>query len=288
MSKTLPIAAPLNMERVVVAVLLSSKTSSEALKRLYQEQKLTDSPLTLQVLCDKAGMPSTGYLSDVLSGRRTLHPKYRRGIAKAFALTGPAARALSAQVLLDHEKDQECRRKLTARLARLHKALRIDRQNPPSKIRDFFFAGEVFCAFGLYRNKPSVKDLLGYFGSERERDVHAALATLERLGAARLEEDETYTTLHPGVIFGEETNGAAHINFLKLALNDAVANVERWFPAKDRSHFGSSIISVRAADYEAKLRRIKTDLLVAQADLESGDADLLIHFNVQIYPVSSP
>ena len=274
------------MDKVAVAILLSAKSSSDALKRLYVERKFDDKSISMQTLCDAAGISSTGYLSDVLSGRRKLHLKYRRGITKAFKLGGAAARCLQTLLALDHEKDDARRAKLERRLTLLRKALRIERPPMAPELAELFLAVEVFCAFGLYQNRPTGDDLIGYFGPDRTKDIEAALQLLERLGMVRLEASGRYALLSEQVLFGNRPGSLTAVDFLKLALNDAAANVERWFPAKDQSHFASIIISVNYADYMTKLKKLKTDLLVTQADLESGAADRLVRFNIQVYPIA--
>lgn len=98
------------------------------------------------------------------------------------------------------------------------------------------------------------------------------------------EPDGSFRSLTDHFLLGEAEADFSHIEFIKLALAHADKSVEKWFPQKNKSYFVSSILSVKMKHFEETVESLKSKLLLVQADLESPDADSLIHFNVQIYP----
>ena len=72
--------------KIINALMLESPDSSGILARLHRLQKGRSSKWSMQPICRKVGIPSTGYFSDVVKGKRSLHPKYLSRISKAFGL----------------------------------------------------------------------------------------------------------------------------------------------------------------------------------------------------------
>lgn len=273
-------------DRAAITILLNALTASDALQRLYHALKQRDPAVTLKFLCKRAGIPSTGYLSDIVHGRRRLHPKYRAKIARAFGLSGQAERCLNTMLALEGTKGEEARRALADELALVRKSLAIPRRTLPSGTRDLCLAIEAFCAFGLFANQPSFDDLVAYFGEPRAEEVRGAVTTLKALGLVK-EEGRHFVPLTTGFLF-DQGNGIDHVDFLKTMIADGAASAEKWFPKTADAYFAASIISVSAVTYREKLARLKEQMLMAQADLESSDADRLIHFNIQVYPIGEP
>jgi hypothetical protein len=194
---------------------------------------------------------------------------------------------------IDNERDAPKRAKLLGRLGLVRKALMVTvkplgamaESGAQNDVADLFFALQLFCAFGLFANKPTTADLVRYFaGTEAPAAVDAALAALVGLGLVR-RIDERWGLLSEQIVFSEDEKGFSHLDLLKRGLAHAAAHVEEWFPRKTSSHFESSIISVRRERFQKLLPEMKSRLLLARSDLEAGDADMLISFNVQIYPL---
>lgn len=232
--------------------------------------------------CAKAGISSTGYLSDVVNGKRKLHSKYGIGIAKAFGLSREEARCLRLMVDLDNTADPSQRARIEGKIALAKKVLRIAKR-PLAKLYEMFFAMEVFCAFGLYKNRPTQEQLVSCFGQAHAADVGAALAVLEGMGLVR-RNDGIFEPIDDQVFFAGDAGPEQHVKFLKQAMAHAVANLDRWFEERALAHFHSSIISVKRSEYLKLLPQLKSRFVDAEASLESSDADLLIRFNVQMYP----
>ena len=267
--------------------LFAAENSSQALRNLYRLRKAANAKHSLAFFCREAGIPSTGYLSDVLSGKRTLATKYKRPIIAAFGLKAERARFLRLLIDRDNEAQGKRRRQLEQKVALARKALKITFRRIPGELQGLFTALEVFCAFSLFRNRPTLTDLTGYFGDGRRGEVEAALATLTGLKLIAVDEEDPtrHRLLTDHIVFSEGTEGFSHVEFLKLALANAVDEIGYWFPKKDESYFSSVTMSVNRQQFRKVLGELKQKMLLTQAELESPEADSLVRFNVQIYPL---
>lgn len=268
-------------------IILKAETSADVFKAIYQLRKAEDKKYSLSYFCKKAKIPSTGYLSDVIQGRKTLHLKYTRSISSAFGLKGNEAKYVGILIAIDNESNSDALEKLHTKKALLKKDLNVSIKPMSSQMAGLLSAVEVFCAFGLFNNRPTVRDLQKYFGPSAKADVKYALDALRELGIVELSPEGQYTLLTEQIQFREDMKGFSHIDFLKQAIRHATQNVEQWFPHSAQTHFESSIISVRAADYHQLLPDLKSRLSLIQSGLESGQADTLIRFNIQVYPIGT-
>jgi len=285
-------------------IIHSATSSSEALRGLYQLAKQGNKNRSLAYYCKRAGIPSTGYFSDVLSGKRTISAKYRIAIARAFDLSSAAAACLRLLIDIDNATLQERIAALRIKLSANKKLLKISYLALPtestapigsndatddtdaSDARALFEALDVFCAFGLFRNRPSKAELQGYFTQPNAPNTDKSLRLLASLGLIK-EDGDRYTVLLDHVIFGSEKGRISHIDFLKMAIAHASENVAAWFGRTDQAYFTSTVASVKRESYAAALQDLKTKMLLTQSELGSDEADMLVRFNVQIYPIGS-
>jgi uncharacterized protein (TIGR02147 family) len=259
--------------------------STEALRTLYQQAKASHPSCSLAYLCKKSGISSTGYLSDVLKGRRTLNKKYFAGLCKAFGLTANASICLRLLLDIDHEKDENKKKSLKIQLTMAQKSLNVSYHSLDSLTRELFDALEVFCAFGIFHNSVTLAQIHAVFSKTRSSEsIDASLEYLKTLGLVKNNESSLVVT-QEHVIFQQVAGGIAPTDFIRLALAHAMANVEQWFPSPQSAFFTSTMLSVNKKNFESLLREFKAYTLSTQASMESKDADTLVRFNVQVYPM---
>lgn len=240
----------------------------------------------MSFLAKRIGFSSTGYLSDIISGRRKISLKYQTKIAHGFNLSGNQSDYLKDLIRKDHEKINKKRLKIEERLKARKKSLLTRRIAAPKQKNSIFQALEVFCAFGLFKNSPSYFELRDYFSKISESELRDSLLTLKEIGLIKKDRhSDHYKLLADQVLFDEEQGGLSHIEFIKQSLLQATQQVPSWFSEKKRSSFVSSVISVDKDEYQRKLAEIKRSLTQFQSDLESHNANSLVRFNVQIFPI---
>lgn len=260
--------------------------SGEALSFLFSQAKEKEPSFSLATLCERASIPSRGYLSGVINSRRPLHRKYRPAIAKAFGLRGTAAQFLLTLMALEDAVDSTNQAKLERRLARLRKALDIKSLPFVTEIEreNLSFVAEVYCAFGLFKNSPTEEDLIDYFGRRHETAVISALDALMQQHLVQLD-GLRYILNETHVMFGAPNDSNGLMRFIQSEFKTASRAVPTWFNRREHAHFESAIISVRMSQFRQLLPLIKDVLARSRSQMESGDADSLVRFCCGIYPI---
>ena len=270
------------------SALAGAKTSQQAIRNLYDLWKRTHPRFSLTILCKRANISSKGYLSDVMSGKRTLNMKYRNSITEAFQLERENAHYLKTMIALDAAKTPAKKAQLTRKLSIAKKTINVQFLSMSHQYAGIFQALEVFCAFGLFQGKPTKAELKRFLSDFSATQLNESLALLMSMKLIEPGSKDDFKSLTEHFLLGEAAADFSHAEFIRLALAHAADNVAVWFPQKNRSYFVSSIVSVQMAHFEQVLEGLKSKMLLVQAELESSDADSLVRFNVQIYPTRSP
>lgn len=269
-------------------VLASIETLSTAISELYAHFKAQDAKYSLSYFCRRAGIPSTGYLSDVIAGRRRLNKRYVCKLAEAFGLVRQQADFFYALHALDCAKSEEDRLKLTAAVERHRKVLAaMQTKLPSSGVEQLFFALEVFGAFGLFGGRPTTLQLKTYYKGRCALDkVDAATKLLVSMGMIEATSDGAWQPCANYVLFSESHMDVSFVDYVRMAIEHASKNVATWSPRRELSHFEAAVLSVDSKRWQEKLAAFKDDLLSIQTDLVSDNADMLVRLNVQAYPLS--
>ncbi len=272
------------MDDELRSALAEATTASAALSAAMRLGKAKNAKLTLGFVARRAGIPSTGYLSDVMSGRRRLSHKYREGLFAAVGVEGTGADLLRVLCALEDEPDEEERSKLEREREALRKFLRQQSRSMPERLAGMFFAFEVFGALGLSGQRASRAQLRAFFGAGRGVEIERALAILLQAGLVERRGEDFHAVTDQINFFGGE-DGMSHLDYLTMALRDAEKRVSDWYGKKDESFFSSSIISVKDSTYRAALPSIKDGIRRMESEIESGEADRIVRVSVQIYPL---
>ena len=281
-------------ESIKNRIVALAESPGEAIAGLYLFLKPRDKKYSLAFICRAAGIPSTGYLSDICRGKKVLHQKYIGGIITAFKLEEHAARRL--YLLLERQKPTEIAidQNVESELHTLSKTLLTKHEQFPTMDNGLSLTLVVFGAFGIFRNTPSTQNLIDFFADYSPETIERALATLEQQGliAAQLRRKKPFSTraqvwsiIDNQVLFGAGKGLPSHLEFLESSLAEATTTLEHWFDKPRESHISATIISVSKKVYEEKLQTMKADLIAMPSALESSEADTLIRFNIQIFPI---
>jgi uncharacterized protein (TIGR02147 family) len=273
------------MDKKITDIFLECKNSTEALQQLYNLFKERDHRFSLQLICSRAEISSRGYLSQVLSGKRTLSVKYRESMPRAFRLDELHTAALQTLIDLDCETDSDKIKALQEKLRTDKLALKVSFAVLSNNFAKNACAFEVFCAFGFFSNNPTFENLVELFGIDRKKSVEEALIMLEQEGYIS-KKRTSYFLNTQSLIFDRGEEGSTRTVFLKTALEDALHHLPKWINRTSEAHFESGIVSVTKKDYLRILPEIKNLIVKYQVDMESAEADTLVRFNIQIYPAT--
>jgi uncharacterized protein (TIGR02147 family) len=271
-------------EKAYQDAVLNASSGVEAIQKLIQLAKSFDAKVSLSYLCRRLGLSSKGFLSDVMNGKRSLGEKHWSDFADLFKLDTSIREILFLLLRLDNEKDADQKRLLTEEISFKRKAANYSEKILSNKLRGMFFAFDVFCAFGLFKNEPTKDELRRYFGTARGVELEVALNILLTLDLIEKIENGRYRIRNYNIRFSDSEDGLSHLDFLKESIEDARRSVEKWKEKRDESIFSSYIISVKQEHYRKVVDKLRRDLLEIQSGLESAEADLLVRFNIQVYP----
>lgn len=266
--------------------LLEAKDYSDAFRRLYNVAQGANPRISLAFICRRLALKSRGHLSDVLNGRRRMGRDRFDKIVSYFKLDDVETAFLKALRDLEYAKSSDALHAANQRVNHLRKVLTVSYEILPDQLMDLFFAFKVFAAFGLFGHKATLKQLVDFFGAERKKDIEAALKKLVLLNMC-VSKDSWFEVNQNIVLFNATGDGLSHTQFIKQTLMDAALGVEQWFSKPTQSRFHSTILSVNREKYTKYLQELRTRLIEDQTNLESSDADMLVHYNIQIYPVES-
>ena len=267
-------------------ILLKAQDPAALFRALHELRKQQHKYFSIGYISRECGIPSRGYVSEFLNGKRRLNERYWAPVIRCFGLKGRFAEIAQLMFALEDEKDPSTRTSREQRLISLRRSIQNDVGSMPRKLQGLFFAFEVFCAFGLFRNQPSKEELKRYFGREFALEVEYALSALLTIDLISLDSETQRNTLKQSFVrfHDSEDDGLSHYNFLRYAVKDAEAKLKQWHKHED-ALFESTVISVRRDSYREFLQKYFEELVVTVRELESPDADTIVRFNVQIYPV---
>lgn len=273
---------------IVNSILLQSKSSSEMIDRIFKESRKHDSSQSLAKLAKFAGIASRGYLSEVCSGKKTLHTRYVNKLGGALSLSALQTKFLFKQILKERGGVVMNEAKLNAELAKLKKALMTSYTKLPDSFADNPKVLEIFCAFGLFGNRPSEEDLISYFGARHRSRIEDAIEKLQVAGLIREVDLHLELVENADYFFNQPGSAKKYIRILKNALKETQAKLPIWFERRDESLFDTTVISTTTRHYHEALNKFRGYLCEAKADMESQEADILIRLNVQVYPLHEP
>lgn len=265
---------------------LTADKPSTIFRALFERKKQTHPHFSIAQLCKACGIPSRGYLSEFLNGKRRLNSRYWKSFIKCFGLTGRLATAGQLLFEMEDTDDEGERRVLQEKLESLRRSFKKVEESFPSRLHGMVFAAEVYCAFGLYGNNPTKEQLKGYFGRSRALDVEYALACLMGIEVIGLNtETQRYFIRENTIRFTDsEDSGLTMSSFHEYAVQDAERAFKKWFASQD-AYFETIMISVKKNRLPEFIEKVKDHSILAAQEVESTEADILIRFNVQIYPL---
>lgn len=260
----------------------AQRTHQKLIRALYQDGKSKNRKFSLSFLCRRAGIPSKGYLGDVMKAKRKLNLKYALKLGQAFGLSGSHLKFFILIVSRDQEHDPVVREKIERALASTEKRLHI-RRVPLKSTLNLRLISRIFGLCGVIKPPITVRKLHAALPELSESAIDKALGQLVLVGALTEENAEFQIT---GAQFMFPTGNEPRVvnDFFRDSLSEALSVVPKWLTRPKESFFQSTVLSVKKAVYQEKLEEIREFFDGIQSDIESNDADSVVYFNIQIYP----
>jgi len=124
-----------------------------------------------------------------------------------------------------------------------------------------------------------------FFGKSRYQEVDQALLQLQKGGFTIRENDYFSLAGSQHVIF-ENCTDDDHMQFVKSSIADAGKKIDSYFGENKSTLFQSMILSVNCKNLPEFIAKLRQESIRWQTEIESPDADTLVRYNMQIYPVT--
>lgn len=265
-------------------IFTQAEKSHQLLKHLYKAHKNKNPKFSLQYICDRIGLPSKGYLGDVMSGRRRLSVIHAKKLALVFSLEGLEKKIFLNLVQKESERSPTKIKVLEKQIRSLKSQLTQGFSNFPQEVSQHLLFTRVFCAMGMFSESPTRQMLHQMFSPIPAAEIENIINQLIELKAISENKDKLVLSSSE-VIFGINKSPAETINYIAEFIGHAKDQVKVWHSNREESYFSSSLVSVRKKDFIEKLPLIRDFFESLQTELEvPANADELVHFNVQIFP----
>lgn len=257
--------------------------------RVIKHRQQSESWKTLSWYSRKLGLKSRSNLSEALKGIRSIKQEHWRPLLDLLELNQDQKEYVLTLVELERTRSRSTKENLLRALKDKRRILEGPLRPWPSQVKGMNLAHEVYCSFSLFQQKASREDLVSFFGRDRFVEVDQALHKLIKEGLVSFEEpffrqcnplDNRMLKLYA------EDDKNAEVSYLKSAMDKARADIEKWYAKDDLCFFGSAVISVKRKTYEEALKLFKNYVLSKSLEMETEDADMLINFNIQIFPAA--
>lgn len=261
--------------------LIHSQNSSEALNTLYVFGKKEKNSLSLMNICKRSGISSTGYLSDVLKGKRKLHIKYTTGTLKAFNLKGQERKFVELLITRDSSKSSEAINIYNDQIEKVRKSILIKTECLESTEDNWFTLCQVYTTLGIFPDGATENDIDIFLNDLKKKEILDCLKKLLRKKYINKLDNKYFWTKKHFILEGPAKNGL-HNQYFKKALQKCMSLIPNRYGDRTNNLFMSQIISVKMSDYQPILERFRSTLLEFQSEMESETANNLVYFNILV------
>jgi|GEM_PF-6227833 len=282
----------MNVDIEMATVLRTAESAGVALAGLFEIAKARRKSLTHALLATRADI-SKSYLSEVMSGKKRLNPRYTLALASALklglletaclealakrdALAGTSASADDADVKMRAETEENVRK------ARRVLALLALSETPPNE--DALLSFDIYAALSLFREPPYYTTIAALFADRERTRVYNALDDLVRSGSLVKSADGQLRYSEKGMVHNVMRNTTDFVAYWQASLDDARERVATQAERKDVTCFLSYAVSVKKEAYAPALESLKKSIFEFATGVEAQEADMLVRLNLQVYP----
>jgi uncharacterized protein (TIGR02147 family) len=256
------------------------------LKDYYEEQKAKDAKFSHRYFTMKVGFSSSGYFSDVLSGKKNLSGAFMLKFAKALKLSKEEEEYFLNLVSFNQAKTLEEKNRFYEKMMIVGK-VKVDVMEPD---KYEYFSKWHYAAVREVLHYIPFQDDYKALGKALDppitpKDARKAVELLEALGFIARDAGgfwrPTSANLSPGGNFNGMNVANFHRNMLELAIRalDSFPPEHRGFSTLTLPLTGDKIRKAKLA-----IKNLRMYLL---ALAENGDkADRVVQFNFQLFPVT--
>ncbi len=275
--------------RETIELLLSAGSGTEALRRLLSWHRQQNPKYSYAWIAKQIGTSSKGHIADILSGRRVLVPRLWEPCLSMLEVKGMSLKY--CRLLLNIEQSIEAGEDVEPdqyeRLEAMRKSLRGQAHRVSDRLVSSHMILQIHSVFGLYRNKPTRRELIQFFGRQHAIEVDNALQILIAEGMVVRMNDhyQLKDEARHVMVLGPQPDLDKVLAFLKQGLDQSKAAMDVWATQKDLACFRSAHVSVSKEAYKKHLDTLRDEMLRMQNEMATENGDMLIRIDYQIYPV---
>lgn len=255
----------------------------------YNARKAVNRHFSYRMIADKAGIPSTGYFSEVLSGTRNLTRAKVPKFAKAFCLTDAEEEFLGLLVAFNHAKTDTAKQAVYELLV---KAMPVKAQRLKQGQREYFskwYYVAVREALAIHQVRDDVEALAASLvPAVSAAQARSALKLLEELGLIARDGQGCWRATQASLLSQQDESTALLVRAFQGEMID-LARRALTETGKDERDISCVTMSVSALGLERVKAMIKDCqqriLEIVQSD--QGE-DRVIQMNLQVFPLSRP
>ena len=255
----------------------------------YNARKAVNRHFSYRMIADKAGIPSTGYFSEVLSGTRNLTRAKVPKFAKAFCLTDAEEEFLGLLVAFNHAKTDTAKQAVYELLV---KAMPVKAQRLKQGQREYFskwYYVAVREALAIHQVRDDVEALAASLvPAVSAAQARSALKLLEELGLIGRDGQGCWRATQGSLLSQQDESTALLVRGFQGEMID-LAKRALTETGKDERDISCVTMSVSALGLERVKAMIKDCqqriLEIVQSD--QGE-DRVIQMNLQVFPLSRP
>jgi uncharacterized protein (TIGR02147 family) len=256
------------------------------LKDYFLEQKQFQNQLTHRAVLKKMGISSTGFLSNVISGRKNINEEMSKKLGKILNLAAREKRYLNDMVMYTQATSIEDKKKFLDQLLALRKT-------------DFTYISDARLSIFSKWYYVYIRDLLCFFDFKddfeaiasrldppiKPEEAESAVHTLENLGFIAKDSNGYYRSCDHLISTGDEVHSVQLANFQLTTMDMAKRSLQK-HPVQNRDiSFVSLTLSAESfAMVKSEVQAFRKKLLLISKD-EQKPANVY-QCNIQLFPVT--
>lgn len=258
----------------------------EYLHDFFVEQKQFQNKLTHRLILKKMGITSTGFLANVISGKKNMNPEMTKKLGKIINLASREQRYLVWLVLYTQTKLIEEKKKYLDQLMAMRKSdltYISDAQFSIFSKWYYVYIRDLLCFYDFNNNYDELATKLEPPISPDE--AKEAIEELEKMGFIMKDDKGFYRPLQKVISSGDETHSVQLANFQLTTMDLAKRSLKKHRPEKRDISFVTMTLSAESfLKVKSEVQAFRKNLLLAAKNEEHPDR--IYQCNIQLFPVT--
>ncbi|MCA2959028.1 MAG: hypothetical protein IOD12_02165 [Silvanigrellales bacterium] len=273
----------MNVDLEMAHVLSKAPNAGVALSGIFAVAKARRKSLSLASFAARAAL-SKSYVSEVMSGKKRLNPRYVATLAQALKLGLLETACFDALAKRDSNKNELTREEYEENLRKARRILMLLSLADSPPANDALLVFDIYASLSLFRSPPTYASVAALFSEKEPQRVYRALDVLVQSESLLKSADGVLRYSEKGMVHNAIRNSDEFVSFWQASLDDAKASVATQAERKEVSCFLSYSVSVDRKRYVLALEMLKNTIFEFATGIEAQEGDTLVRINLQVYP----